>query len=123
MLKDVVAQPKGNSSGSVADELTATSEADHDKVLTTSSPAPIQEESKSDDATSIPDEESTEAPPILEIELRTKDGIKRVELRSGDDISELVAKIAQENELSKEVEEAIEYKIRKAVGQQHTLFK
>ena len=112
----------------VSDELLQTTEADSDsskdKALIT---AQVQEETKSDDATSIPDEESTETPPLLEIELKTKDGLRRIEVKSVDDIAELVGKLAQEYELSKEVEAAIEYKVRKAVAQasdqQHTLFK
>lgn len=111
------------------EDLTSTTEADFDfskdKELISPSPQ-IPEESKSDDATSIPDEECLEVPIILQLDLKTKDGVKRIEFKTGDDVTDITNKIAQEYGLSKGVETAIEYKIRKALmntGDQHILFK
>ena len=75
-------------------------------------------EEKSDDATSVPDDESAELPVLLELEVLTKDGIKRFNIYQGYDPLEVAIRIAQDNGLTKEVEEAIEYKIMKAIEEQ-----
>lgn len=43
--------------------------------------------------------------------------MRKMEFKQGDDPSEVASRIAQENELSKEVENAIEYKLRKVMKQ------
>ena len=80
------------------------------------SPKQSQEETKSDSATSIHDEESLEITPLIEIELKTKTGIKYIELHIGDDVKEFVCRIAKENDLPYLVMSAIEYKVKKALS-------
>lgn len=129
MLKGVVNQPKSSSTSLTEDRTIETSSAktaesslECEKKVQLAA-ATLAEEAKSDDATSIPDEESTELTTILEIELKTKEGVKRIEVKQGEDVHELACRIGQENELGKELEEAIEYKIKKALAaQQQNMF-
>ena len=74
-------------------------------------------EEKSDDATSAPDEESPDLPLLLEIELLTTNGTKLIQIHYGDDVAEVINRIARENDLSRQVKEAIEYKITKAINE------
>lgn len=128
-MKDVASQPKSNSSFS-EDKMTAVSEErteaslESDKKLP-SAAVPTEETAKSDDATSIPDEDSRELQPLLmELEIRTKDGAKRLEVRQGDDVHELVARMCLDLGLTdKELEAAVEYKVKRALAsEQHNMF-
>ena len=137
MLKGVVEQSKSDT-GLLVEEKLATistvgtensdpaleSSVDSDKkqILVTSN---TLEEAKSDDATSVPDEECPDTPTILSIDFKTKNGTKRLEVKKGEEIQDVMNKLIQEYELSKELETAIEYKIKKAVFQiesQHRMF-
>ena len=77
-------------------------------------------EEKSDNETLEPDEESIEAPIIFEIELMTKNGLKKLEFRQGDDPSEVAVKIAEENGLDEKVKDSIEYKLKKTADQMNS---
>ena len=72
-------------------------------------------ELKTDGTISIPDEETPETHVLFEIELATKDGVKKIEVKLNDSSAEVASRLAEENKLSKQVEYAIEYKIRKAI--------
>ncbi len=112
VLKDVVGQPK---SAATSAEENAVLEAEKKKE---SSPAQAtSEEVKSDDATSIPDEDSREFQPLLlEIEMSTKEGMKRLEIRQGDDVHEFVVRICREAGFDGELVAAIEYKVTRALA-------
>ena len=73
------------------------------------------QEEKSDNETLILDEDSIEIPIIFEIELLTKKGVKKIEFRQCDEPSEVAGRIAQQYELNKSVEAAIEYRLRKTL--------
>eukprot|EP00826_Nyctotherus_ovalis_P035544 TRINITY_DN3061_c0_g1_i11.p2 TRINITY_DN3061_c0_g1~~TRINITY_DN3061_c0_g1_i11.p2 ORF type:complete len:123 (+),score=33.94 TRINITY_DN3061_c0_g1_i11:246-614(+) len=75
------------------------------------------QEEKSDNETLILDEEYAETPTLFEIEILTKEGVKKLEFRQSDESSEVAGKIAQQYGLNKNVETAIEYRLRKALIQ------
>ena len=75
------------------------------------------QEEKSDNETLIPDEEINETPILFEIELATNNGIKRIEFRQSDHPNEVASKIAEENRFNKALENAIKYKLTKAMSQ------
>ena len=74
-------------------------------------------EEKSDNETLIPEEEFTDTPTLFEIELLTKEGVKKIEFKQNDEPAEVAGRIAQENKLLKNVELAMQYKIRKLLSQ------
>eukprot|EP00826_Nyctotherus_ovalis_P042250 TRINITY_DN4323_c0_g1_i37.p1 TRINITY_DN4323_c0_g1~~TRINITY_DN4323_c0_g1_i37.p1 ORF type:complete len:206 (-),score=49.76 TRINITY_DN4323_c0_g1_i37:14-631(-) len=75
------------------------------------------QEEKSDNETLIPDEEFAETPTLIDIELFTKDGARKIEFKLGDSVLEVTSRIVREYGLSKEVENAIKYKLRKVKEQ------
>lgn len=74
------------------------------------------QEEKSDNETLILDEESIDIPTLFEVELVTKEGIKKIEFKQCDDPSEVAGRIATQYELNKGLEAAIEYKLRKIMN-------
>ena len=132
VLKNVIAQPKGKSSGLQADKFSDTSDTiscstsgkgsecsiDFDPKLSQELGS-IMEETKSEEATTFPEEETLVKQPSLRfvrVEVKTCSGKKFLDITPEDNLFALSHKFCVENGLAKPLEEALAFRLCKTSG-------